>query len=123
MFRIYHSKGFSLIELLIVISIILLLAAIALPSFIKYKKRAEISNIQKLLTTCARELAVEYTQNSAILKKVCYFPETPDNCTLVLTPSTGKILLEADKCIMNISGYDVQCVVTAAGAIKCYEVR
>jgi len=116
-----NNSGFTLIELLVVITIILILVSVAIPSFLKYKKTAQITNIQKLLTSCARELAVEYTQDSSVLTKTCAFPETSDNCTIVLTPSTGKVFISTSSCILNLDNFQVECIVTSSGAIKCYE--
>ncbi len=121
--NIKKEEGFTLIELLIVIAIIAILSAVALPYFTKYKKTAEITSVQKLLTSCARELAVEYTENSQILTKTCTFPQTTDNCSLVLTPSSGKVYLQADSCILRISNMRVKCFVTESGAIKCNEIQ
>ncbi len=116
------EEGFTLIELLIVITIIAILSAVALPYFTKYKKTAEITSIQKLLTSCARELAVEYTENSQVLIKTCIFPQSDDNCSLVLTPSSGKVYLQTNSCILRVSNMRVKCFVTDAGKIKCNEI-
>ena len=43
--RIYYSLGFSLIELMIVVSIISILAVIAIPSYQTYTKRARFSEV------------------------------------------------------------------------------
>ena len=73
--RLKKSQGFTLIELLIVVAIITILAAIAVPNFLEAQTRAKVTKVKSDMRTVVTALEAYCIDNNSYINP--YWPKAP----------------------------------------------
>lgn len=103
------QKGFTLIELMIVVAIIGILAAVALPAYQDYTVRAKVSEVVLAASTCRTAVTEAYQaggaslpeageygcESSGAVSKYVASVETDDDGVITVTAATDTSLKEA----------------------------
>jgi len=110
------QRGFTLLELLIVIAIIAILAAIAIPQYASYRQRAAAANAASDFTSCATEASAILANSGVNTAFACRGLSA--GATATVNSATGAITL-AGTAGITVQGQTVTCTIDTNNVVTC----
>ena len=107
-FHMYGKGGFTLVELIVVTSIVAILAAVATPAYINYVNRTKQGEAASLLFTARLEMEEFYTDNGRYAS------------TIQCLPSFGNTCSGGNSAVVHHYTFHVSQNVAASGATAAY---
>ncbi|HKT32140.1 MAG TPA: type IV pilin protein [Gammaproteobacteria bacterium] len=108
-----NTRGFTLIELMIVVAIVAIIAAIAYPSYQRSVLKSHRADVESMLTQDAQILERCYTQNFSYNNNCPTLTSASEHGYYSLTPAGGSISATAFVLTATAQGYqtkDTSCI-------------
>ena len=117
-----NQKGFSLIELLMILAVVAILASVALPSYLTYLDRSAFSACQQELSTFnTRVLATDHLDDALEPYRfaACSVGETGQPTQLAVADALrGVFDGDATSLVLNTQRSNVQARITSQGMVE-----